>query len=612
MVAQQAPRGIKQAPIYSRLLQYLMPRWYLLFASLAGFTLYSLGTVLLADLLQFLLDALGSSTAAHGSAAHAGILSGFAHRFVIAPDQPALEVARIVIPIAVVLITALRGLGYLLGNYSIAVLSRALVHTLRCKLFDALLAQPAQQLDAHSQGALVAKVTYNVEQLAEALTNALKTVLRESLILIALLAYMAYIDWRLCLVFLAVTPALVLIVRAVSRRFRRYSARLQSSMGDVTQVANESFGGFREVRMSGAQAQQGSRFAAASDANRQQSVTMVLVESLSTPLLQMLVAMAFAVLIWLALAPDRLAALSAGQLVAFLTAASQLGKPVRQLSAVQGVLQRGRVAAQDVFTNLDQPAEPDQGNHSASAIAGNISFESVSFSYPGSSALALNDVSFSVGAGETVAIVGRSGSGKSTLFNLVTRFYTPSTGAILLDGMPIGDYELAGLRRKLAIVSQHVPLFRDTVRNNICFGCSGKLTPQALNDALEQAHAIEFIEALPQGLNTVLGDDGAGLSGGQQQRIALARALLKDAPVLLLDEATSALDAESELHVQNALQAVTHGRTTLVIAHRLSTVEQADHIVVLDSGSVVATGTHTQLLERSEHYRRLHRQDFVA
>lgn len=591
---------------YKRLAHYLIPQWYWFALCTAGFALYALGTVLLADLLQFLLDALNND-----GNVFSGMLSGLSFRLLVDPAQTALETARSVIPWAVIVITALRGIGYLAGNYCIAVVSRSLVHSLRCDLFGSLLAQPAAVLDSQSQGSLVSKLTYNVEQLTEAATNALKTVLRESLILIGLLAYMAYVDWRLCLIFVAVIPVIALIVKAVSYRFRRYSQGIQNAMGEVTQVANESLGGYREIRMAGAQLAQSKRFQVASNNNRIQSLKMALVESLSTPLLQGLVAIAFALLIWFALAPERLSNLSAGQLVAFLTAASQLGKPVRQLSAVQGVLQRGLVAAQDVFAQLDQSHEANAGKVMAQAISGRVALENVSFSYPDAASAALSNVSIAIEPGETVAIVGRSGSGKSTLLNLLTRFYAPSSGQIVLDGLPHDDYELQSLRRNIASVSQQIPLFRDTLLNNIRMGATQNASERSVQDALALAYGSAFVEALPQGLETVLGDQGTGLSGGERQRIALARAILKDAPLLLLDEATSALDTESEFHVQQALRSFMQGRTAIVIAHRLSTIEHADRIVVLDAGTVEGVGTHTQLLERSALYRRLHQQAFA-
>ncbi|MFK7977978.1 MAG: lipid A export permease/ATP-binding protein MsbA [Halioglobus sp.] len=600
------PAGVASGPTYRRLSRYLTRQWYWVVLCTAGFALYALGTVLLADLLQFLLDALNESPSVAS-----GILSGFSYRLFLDSGQSALDAARTVIPVAVVAITAARGVGYFVGNYGIQTVARSLVHHLRCDVFRALLAQPAVLLDSQSKGSLVSKLTYNVEQLSEAATTALKTVLRETLILTGLLAYMAYVDWRLCLVFVAVMPVIAWIVSGVSKKFRRYSARIQSAMGDVTQVADESLGGFREIRLSGAQSLQSQRFESASDNNRLQSMKMALVESLSTPLLQVLVAIAFAVLIWLALAPDRALNMSAGQLVAFLTAASQLGKPVRQLSAVQGVLQRGLVAAEDVFVQLDQPAEGNSGTVSADAISGAITLDNVSFTYPDAGAPALSAVTFTVEPGQTLAIVGPSGSGKSTLLHLLTRFYEPSSGCIAVDGLPIENYELGSLRRNIAVVSQHVPLFRDTLFNNICLGAAQQTSPQQVQAALALAQGAAFAEALPDGIHTMLGDAGAGLSGGEQQRVALARAILKEAPLLFLDEATSALDAESEFYVQQALQAVTQGRTTIVIAHRLSTVENADRILVLDKGKVESVGTHGELLENSVLYQRLHQQAFA-
>ena len=485
-----------------------------------------------------------------------------------------------------------------------------LVHELRCQLFDKMLAAPSAYYDSHSQGVLISKITFNVEQVTGAATKALKIIVRESLVVLALLSYMLYLNWRLCLVFLAVAPFIALVVRVVGVHFRRYSRRIQASMGDVTQVSNESIGAYREVRIFGGQVQQQQRFRDASQYNRVQSLKLAFADALSTPVIQTLLALALAALVWFALSPNILAGFSAGSLVAFLTAAGQLGKPIRQLSGVQSVVQRGLAAAEDIFTQLDLEDEIDRGTHRVERVAGDISIRPLSFSYPGGDVPVLRDISLDIPRGATVALVGRSGSGKTSLVQLLARFYQPDQGAILLDGVDIAGYQLENLRSHLALVSQQVTLFNDTIHNNIAYGVLADAPETRVREVVTAACADQFIDRLPQGLQTMLGDDGGGLSGGQRQRIAIARAILKDAPVLILDEATSALDSESEHFIQQALDHIMRDRTTIVIAHRLSTVERADAIVVLDQGTVVATGSHEELLEQGGLYAQLYHQEF--
>ncbi len=593
--------------VYSRLSRYLARHALALSIGVIGFVLYTLGTVLIADLLQFLLDALGDS----GNVAR-GLVSGLTYEALAQAGWERLDIARVVAPLALVGVALLRALGHFLGQYSLAHVARALVHQMRTQLFDKLLVLPAEHLDAQSQGAWVGRLTFNVEQVAGAITDALKTLLRESLVLVGLLAYMAYLNWQLCLVFIAVTPVIVLVVLRVTRYFKRYSRRVQDAMGEVTQYANEGVAGYAEVRMLNAQAQQAQRFAEASRYNRDQSLKIVRVETLATAFLQVWVALAFALLVWLALHPAVLETLSAGALVAFLTAASQLGKPVRQLSGVLGTLQRGVVAAQDVFEQLDRPVEADTGTLSADAVRGELVLDNVSFTYPGAAAPALSGVGLTVQAGQTLAIVGRSGSGKSTLLRLLTRLVEPGQGQVLLDGQPLPAYALDSLRRNIAVVPQQPVFFRDTIYHNVVLGLESQRDQTDVEAALARAEALSFVEYLPAGLQTRLGDGGAGLSGGQRQRLALARAFLKDAPVLLLDEATSALDADTAARVQQSLAEFAAQRTCVVIAHRMATVEQADRIVVLDAGRVVAQGAHAQLMADGGLYAELYRHELAS
>ncbi|MEQ9396808.1 lipid A export permease/ATP-binding protein MsbA [Haliea sp.] len=591
--------------LYRRLLRYVLPYWYLFALSIAGYVLYSLGNVLLADLMQFLLDSLnGSAEAANG------LVAGAAYKLLDAGDMTTLEFARIGVPVAMVVLAFTRAMGYFAGSYFMNHVARNLVHEMRRELFNKMLLAPSSYYDSHSQGVLISKITFNVEQVTGAATKALKVVVGEGLTVIGLLSYLFYLNWRLSLIFILVAPCIALVVSVVGKHFRRYSRRIQDSMGDVTQVSNESIGGYKEVRLFGGQRQQGDRFEFASAYNRNQSLKLALVDALSTPVIQTMLAVALGAMVWFALSPDILSGFSAGSLVAFLTAAGLLGKPIRQVSSVQSVIQRGLAAAEDIFAQLDLEDEPDTGTHSVNRARGDIAFEQLSFAYPGSDQNVLRNINFSIKAGESVALVGRSGSGKSTLIQLLARFYPVQQGRITLDGVPIADYQLGNLRRQLAMVSQNVTLFNDTVFNNIAYGDLAGASREAVTAACESAHAMEFIDQLPAGLDTVLGDDGSGLSGGQRQRLAIARAILKDAPVLILDEATSALDNESEHRIQRALDTIMQNRTSIVIAHRLSTVERADRIVVMDAGEIIASGSHTELLAQDGLYAQLYRQEF--
>jgi subfamily B ATP-binding cassette protein MsbA len=606
MSDRQNLKGTSDWQLYLRLLGYVTPYWYIFLFSILGYVIYSLGNVLLADMMQFLLDALNDS-----DKVEAGLVARAAYAIREPGDMTAQEYARIAVPLAAVSLAFTRALGFFVGTYFMNHIARNLVHAIRCELFNKILVAPSSYYDSHSSGVLISKITFNVEQVTGAATKALKLIVREGLTIVALLSYMLYLNWRLCLVFFAVTPLIVFVVTIVGKHFRRYSRRIQDSMGEVTQVSSESIGAYKEVRIFGGKAHQESSFYTASEYNRSQSLKLAFAEAVSTPVIQTMLSTALAVLIYFAMAPDIMEGFSAGLLVAFLTAAAQLGKPVRQLSSIQSVLQRGLAAAEDIFAQLDLDDETDEGTVQVGRARGEIRISELSFAYAGSSEMALKNISLDIAPGQTVAFVGRSGSGKTTLVNMLARFYSPSSGTISLDGVELQDYELANLRSQFSIVSQNVALFHDSVYNNIAYGQMAGATKEEVKEAAKSAFALEFIESLPQGFETPLGDDGAGLSGGQRQRLAIARAILKDAPVLILDEATSALDNESEHRIQRALEDIMRGRTTLVIAHRLSTVEHADTIVVLDDGEVVAMGSHRQLLEQGGLYSQLYHQEFT-
>ena len=593
--------------LYRRLLTYVAHYGGAFLLSIFGFVVYSGANVLLADLTQFLLDSLGQS-----AQIDIGVVSKISYWLWPQGDQTALDYARVAVPIAAIALAFIRAAGYFLGNYFMNIVARGVVHRLRTQVFDVLIRVPRVAIDQYSHGELVSKLTFNVEQVSGACSEALKTMLRDGLTVIALISYMLYLNWKLTLVFFAIAPAIAGVVLAVSKHFRRYSRRIQESMGEVTQLSNESVHAFDEIRMFAATEQQSARFEAASQFNRIQSLKLAFVQAVSTPIAQIVLAFALGALFWFALDPEILAGFTAGSLVAFIAAATQLGKPIRTLTNVQSVVQRGLAAAEDLFTQIDTPLERDDGTVSLSRAAGELTFDGVSFAYPGSDNPALNDLDLHIPAGSLVAFVGRSGAGKTSLIQLLCRFYAPDAGRILLDGHPIGELRLSDYRRQLAVVFQNIVLFSDTVRANVAFGQSDQIDDAAIFAALEVAQARGFVEALPERLDTKLSDGGGGLSGGQRQRLAIARAVLKDAPVLILDEATSALDNESEAAIQASLDAAASGRTTLVIAHRLSTVERADLIVVMDKGKIVATGNHAELMASEGLYRSLYQQGFAG
>lgn len=604
-LADQSVKTVSDSKLYGRLLTYAFAYKWSLFLSFLGYVVYSLGNVLLADLTQFLLDSLGGQPMAG-----LGFVSQ-ASQWIWPPgDKTPTDYARIAVPVAAVVLSLGRALGFFAGSYFMNKVARSVVHVLRTQLFDVLVRAPKAHIDKYSTGELLSKVTFNVEQVSGAASDALKTMLREGLTIIALVSYMLYLNWELTAVFFIVAPAIGLVVHVVGKHFRRYSKRIQESMGSVTEVTAESLSGLDDVRIYGATEQISERFEAVSLFNKQQSLKLAFVQAVSTPIIQTLLALALGALFWFALDPAVLKEFSAGSLVAFITAAAQLGKPIRTLSNIQSIIQRGLAAAEDIFEQLDTELEQNTGGSTLGEVNGRVEFHNIAFRYPGAQSDAVSDVSFAVEAGQTVAVVGRSGSGKSTLVKLLARFYTPTGGHIALDGQDIQGIELANYREQLAFVPQAINLFSDTVAGNIALGTMSDTSREAVIDAAKQAQADGFVSELESDYDTLIGEQGVGLSGGQQQRVAIARALLKAAPVLILDEATSALDNESESLIQTALDASRAGRTTFVVAHRLSTIESADTVLVMDEGHVVAAGSHTSLLEQEPIYRALHQQGF--
>ena len=604
-LADQSVKTVSDSKLYGRLLTYAFAYKWSLFLSFLGYVVYSLGNVLLADLTQFLLDSLGGQPMAG-----LGFVSQ-ASQWIWPPgDKTPTDYARIAVPVAAVVLSLGRALGFFAGSYFMNKVARSVVHVLRTQLFDVLVRAPKAHIDKYSTGELLSKVTFNVEQVSGAASDALKTMLREGLTIIALVSYMLYLNWELTAVFFIVAPAIGLVVHVVGKHFRRYSKRIQDSMGSVTEVTAESLSGLDDVRIYGATEQISERFESVSLFNKQQSLKLAFVQAISTPIIQTLLALALGALFWFALDPAVLKEFSAGSLVAFITAAAQLGKPIRTLSNIQSIIQRGLAAAEDIFEQLDTELEQNTGGSTLGEVSGRVEFHNIAFRYPGAQSDAISDVSFAVEAGQTVAVVGRSGSGKSTLVKLLARFYTPTGGQITLDGKDIQGIELTNYREHLAFVPQAINLFSDTVAGNIALGSMSDSSREAVVEAAKQAQADGFVSELESDYDTLIGEQGVGLSGGQQQRVAITRALLKAAPVLILDEATSALDNESESLIQTALDASRAGRTTFVVAHRLSTIESADTVLVMDEGRVVAAGSHSSLLEQEPIYRALHQQGF--
>ncbi|MGH8294484.1 MAG: lipid A export permease/ATP-binding protein MsbA [Steroidobacteraceae bacterium] len=578
----RAPEPASAPAIYRRLLRYLKPHKSMFALGILGGTVYAASTTSFA----WLAKRFGDGTFTH-------------------PNPRMI----FLIPIALVVIFIGRGIGSFTQTYCMGSVGRSIVKRLRAEVFRSVLDLPAAYFDRTSSGALLSKLTYNSEQVGQACTTSIVITVRAALTVVGMMVALFWFNWRLALISLGIGPAAGWLVSVVNRRFRRYGKRIQDSMGDVTRIAKEGFEAPRLVKVYEAQPHLHAQFESVNEHNRRSYMRLILTRGLANPTVQLVSALGGAVVLGLAIRDTVSGRMTPGDLLGFFTALTSIAQPLRELVSVADPLQQGIAAAESLFELTDEPGEPRGGSCIAGRARGDVEFRDVTFTYPQGKRPALRGLSLEVTAGTSLAIVGRSGSGKSTLVSLLPRFYEIAAGAILVDGRDIRGYELTSLRQQIAVVSQDVTLFDDTIRNNIAFG--RKVPESDLLRAAEAAHVLEFVSGLPAGLDSTVGERGVMLSGGQRQRISIARALLKNAPILILDEATSALDTESERHIQAALAQLVRNRTTFVIAHRLSTVEQADRIVVLDAGELVESGTHAQLLAREGRYAQLYRLQFA-
>ena len=571
--------------LYGRLLGYVKPYWRMFAISIVALILTAATEPMLPALFKPLLD------------------QGF-----VAKDQDFIRW----IPILLLALFLVRGITSFISTYCMAWVGSRLVMDLRGAMFDKLMTLPTRYFDQNPSGQLIAQLAFNVNQVTQSATSSLTTLVRDTVTVLGLLGYLLWLNWRLTLIVFALVPLTLLIVRMASKRLRGLSRKAQQNIGDLTQVVDEAVGGHRVVKLYGGEEYEQTRFRQAANLARLFEMKRVAANAVYEPVIQFIAAIALAAIVYIAAGQASSNTTTVGGFVAFFMAMLLLFAPLKRLTGVNDQLQRGLAASETIFSMLDQDAERDSGTRTLDRIEGRLVFKQVMLTYPGKTVPALADITLDIAPGETVALVGASGSGKTTLANLMPRFYDPDSGSIELDGIDIRDIRLQNLRNHIALVSQDVVLFNDTLGHNIAYGSKRDATADEIRDACIAAHAWDFIQAMPEGLDTLIGENGMRLSGGQRQRIAIARAILKNAPLLILDEATSALDNESERHVQAALDTLITNRTTLVVAHRLSTIERASRIVVLEGGRIVEIGNHAELIAKQGRYAQLHSMQFSA
>lgn len=570
--------------IYLRLLQYVKKHSFLLIIAIVGFAVVALTNLAFTALLIPLID----------------------DAFATDSTKPIIW-----IPIATALIFLVRSLGSFLGLYFTGSVGQQVVKVLRGEMHEKLLYLPAEYYDSASSGQLLSKFSFDVERVTWATSKSIPILVRDSLTVISLLGLMIYLSWKLTLILFIASPLVYIAVAFATKRFRKLSHRIQASVGDITSIVEEAVSGHYIVKLFTAEKDQIDRFEVINDKNRRNQTKFVAVKAVNTPLVQLILGVAFAIVIYVAFLPAVKAGLTPGKFASFVTAVMGMLNAARKLTTINQILQSGIAASESVFKLIDQPVHKNEGTVEISSCQGHVEFDSVSFSYSSQDESALENISLSAKQNQLIAFVGKSGSGKSTLVKLIPRFYDYQSGEIRIDGHRITDITLDSLRKNISMVSQDVILFNDTIENNIAYAMPDK-SKQEILDAAERAHATEFINKLPNKFDTLVGDKGALLSGGQRQRIAIARALLKDAPILILDEATSSLDSESEYHIQQALKELQKSRTTFVVAHRLSTIEKADKIFVMDHGKVLESGSHADLISTNGAYSQLYQHQFSS
>lgn len=571
--------------LYLRLLRYVTPYWRLFMIAIFGMVVFAITEPAVPALLKPMLDGA------------------------FVEQDP--EWVRL-IPFLFIGVFIIKGVAAYASGAALHAVANKVILDLRKEMYQRLLACPVRFFDATTSGSLVSKFTYDVIQVKDACTAALTVLVRDTLAVIGLLGWMFYMDWKLALIALISAPFIVVVVTIIKKRLRLMSRRVQRSMGEINHALQEAIGGIRLIKLYDGYKKEQEQFYQLINHNRAVVMKFSMAAVLSSPLVQIITAIFLAIIIYVATQQALAGDLSVGEFMSFIGAMAMLLGPLKRLVAVNEYIQRGLAASESVFSMIDEPIELEgiQLEQSPARIQGDISIKSLNFSYPESDAVSLNNISLDINAGETVALVGASGAGKSTLISLLSGFYALDKGMIFIDGHDLSTMSLASLRANIALVSQDVFLFNDTVRNNIAFGALDECSDEQIQTAAEAAYAMEFIVDLPQKMNTKIGSGGTKLSGGQRQRLAIARALLKDAPILILDEATSALDSVSERQIQSALDVAREGRTCIVIAHRLSTVENADRVLVLDAGRIVESGTHQQLLEQQGTYAEMHNLQF--